>query len=132
MSTSKSYAVLLGLETYTSLTKGKKKGKSAARKTVGKGEKTGTHAIATGVDISKGAVKSEEAKLKKVEEEERGGKEKEKEGKGKEGKGKEGKGKGREGKGVKVEKEGGWWKFVRRLRLPGKHSRTKSLTRSAT
>jgi len=125
MSTSKSYAVLLGLETYASLTKGKKKGKSAARKTVGKGEKTGTHAIATGVDISKGAVKGEEAKLKEVEGEERGGK-------GKEGKGKEGKEKGREGKGVKVEKEGGWWKFVRRLRLPGKHSRTKSLTRSAT
>jgi len=102
VSISKSYAVLLGLETYANLTKGKKKGKSAARKAVGKGEKAGTHAIATGVDIGKNVVEGEEVKLK-----DRGkGKEKEKEEKEK------------EGKGVKVEKEGGWWKFMKKCKTP--------------
>jgi len=101
VSISKSYAVLLGLETYANLIKGKKKGKSAARKAVGKHEKAGTHAIATGVDISKDAVRSEEAKLKEMEK----GKEKEKEQE-------------KEGKGVEVGKEGRWWKFMRKCKAP--------------
>ncbi|PUU77783.1 hypothetical protein B9Z19DRAFT_1085552 [Tuber borchii] len=37
----------------------------------------------------------------------------------------------KEGKGVEVGKEGKWWKFVRKFRIPGKHSRPKSLTRNA-
>lgn len=105
MSISKSYAVLLGLETYANLTKGKKKGKAAARKAVGKDEKAGTHAIATGVDVTKDAVQSEEAKLKEMEK----GKGKEKE-KGKEQE--------KEGKGVEVEKEGRWWKFMKKCKAP--------------
>lgn len=106
MSISKSYAVLLGLETYANLTKGKKKGKSAAQKAVGKDGKAGTHAIATGVDISKDAVKGEGAKLKEIEEKK--GKEKEKEEREKQ----------KEGKGVKVEKERGWWKFMKKCKEP--------------
>jgi len=115
VSISKSYAVLLGLETYANLTKGKKKGKSAAQKAVGKDGKAGTHAIATGVDISKDAMKGEGAKLKEMEEKKGKEKEKEKEGKEKE---KEGKEKEKEGKGVKVEKERGWWKFMKKCKAP--------------
>ena len=103
MSISKSYAVLLGLETYANLTKGKKKGKAAARKAVGKDAKAGTHAIATGVDVTKDAVEGEEAKLKEMEKGKGKGKEKDQE---------------KEGKGVKVEKEGGWWKFMRKCKTP--------------